>query len=103
MEALKEQNDRQHLSKLMTLIAIKIEEKFSTMSKAFLFFDENQDMEITNPEFHHAIDKLRIKFTKADIDLVFNHLDVNKDGVISYKEFCEFTEEKRRNIDPFSA
>jgi len=27
----------------MTMIAIKIEEKFKVMSKAFLFFDENGD------------------------------------------------------------
>ena len=36
-------NEKQHLSKIMTLIAIKIEEKFNSMSKAFRFFDENGD------------------------------------------------------------
>jgi Ca2+-binding EF-hand superfamily protein len=40
---LKEKNDRMHLSKIMTLIAIKIEEKFSSFAKAFLFFDKNGD------------------------------------------------------------
>jgi len=28
-------------------------------------------------------------------------LDINKDGYITYNEFCGMCEEKRRNIDPF--
>lgn len=40
---LKEKNDRMHLSKIMTLIGIKIEEKFNSFAKAFLFFDKNGD------------------------------------------------------------
>jgi hypothetical protein len=40
---MKEDNDRKHLSKIMTLIAIKIEEKFPTLAKAFLFFDSDNN------------------------------------------------------------
>ena len=87
----------------MTLIAIKIEEKFNSMSKAFRFFDENGDQLINVAEFHGAVERLRLKFNKEDIDLVFYHLDVDGDEHVNYKEFCELTEEKRRNIDPFSA
>ena len=32
-----------HLSKIMTLIAIKIEEKFNSIAKAFLHFDQDCD------------------------------------------------------------
>lgn len=34
---------------------------------------------------------------------MFNYLDHDGDGHINYKEFCGFTEEKRRGIDPFDA
>ena len=43
LHELKDKNDRMHLSKIMTLIAIKIEEKFSSVAKAFLFFDVDGD------------------------------------------------------------
>jgi Ca2+-binding EF-hand superfamily protein len=43
LHELKDKNDRMHLSKIMTLIAIKIEEKFSSIAKAFLFFDVDGD------------------------------------------------------------
>lgn len=36
-----------------------------------------------------------------DINLVFDHLDKNKDNYINYKEFCGLCEEIRRDIDPF--
>jgi len=41
LKELKDSNDRKHLMKIMTLIAIKIEEKFSSLSRAFKFFDED--------------------------------------------------------------
>ena len=30
-------------------------------------------------------------------------MDADRDGCLSYAEFCGFAEEKRRNIDPFDA
>lgn len=32
---------------------------------------------------------------------VFEFLDSNKDGYVTYNEFCQLCEEKRRDIDPF--
>lgn len=46
---------------------------------------------------------MRVKLNQKDIDLVFNTLDTDGDNYISYKEFCEFSEEKRRGIDPFDS
>ena len=103
LENLKAENDRKHLTKLMTLIAIKIEEKFKSFSKAFLSFDIDNDQTITRHEFHKGIDSLRVKLPKKDIDLVFDAMDLDKDGCINYHEFCGFSEEKRRNIDPFDS
>ena len=32
---------------------------------------------------------------------MFEDLDKDKDGYISYLEFCNLSEERRRDIDPF--
>ena len=61
---LKEDNDKKHLSKIMTLIAIKIEEKFHSLAKAFLFFDCDGDQTISRTEFHKGIEGLRVKLSK---------------------------------------
>ena len=87
----------------MTLIAIKLEEKFITLGKGFLFFDQDGDHAINRQEFHKGIESMRVKLAKADVEEVFDHLDTDGDGSLSYIEFCGFAEEKRRNIDPFDA
>ena len=46
---------------------------------------------------------MRVKLPKKDIDDVFDYMDSDGDCTLNYKEFCGFTEEKRRNIDPFDA
>ena len=103
LQQLKQENDQRHLSKIMTLIAIKIEEKFQSLAKAFLFFDQDNDQNIQIHEFYKGIDGLRVKVPKRDIDEVFKHMDQDCDGSLNYKEFCGFSEEKRRNIDPFDS
>jgi Ca2+-binding EF-hand superfamily protein len=100
---MKYENDRKHLTKIMTLIAIKLEEKFITLGKGFLFFDQDGDHAINRQEFHKGIESMRVKLAKADVEQVFDHLDADGDGCLSYTEFCGFAEEKRRNIDPFDA
>lgn len=79
LASLKEENDKKHLSKIMTLIAIKIEEKFHSLAKAFLFFDIDGDQLISRTEFHKGIEGLRVKLSKSDIDQVFDAMDRDKD------------------------
>ena len=43
LKQLKHDNDQRHLAKIMTLIAIKIDDKFTTLGKAFLYFDIDGD------------------------------------------------------------
>lgn len=64
-----------HLSKIMTLIAIKIEEKFTSVAKAFLFFDADADQKVSMAEFLKGIEKLRVKLQKDDLEKVFKHMD----------------------------
>jgi Ca2+-binding EF-hand superfamily protein len=53
-----------HLSKIMTLIGIKIEEKFNSFAKAFLFFDKNGDQMISKSEFIKGVEGLRVKLPR---------------------------------------
>ena len=101
LRSLKEDNDRKGIAKIMVLIAIKIEEKFHNLNKAFLSFDLDGDQGIQRNEFHKGIENLRVKLPKAEVDKVFDHMDQDGDGKLNYHEFCGFSEEKRRNIDPF--
>ena len=66
------------------MIAIKIEEKFHSLAKAFLFFDIDGDQLINRVEFHKGIEGLRVKLSKGDIDSVFEYMDRDKDGNIDF-------------------
>lgn len=68
LQDLKEQNDRMHLSKLMTLIAIKIEEKYNSMSKAYLYFDQNGNKLIDKAEFARGVEGLRVKLPVREVE-----------------------------------
>lgn len=68
LKTLKDENDQRHIQKIMTLIAIKIDDKFTTLGKAFLFFDIDGDQTISRSEFHKGIESLRVKLPSNDID-----------------------------------
>lgn len=42
-----------------------------------------------------------IKISTEDSKKIFDYLDTDKNNAVSYNEFCELSEEKRRGIDPF--
>ena len=44
---------------------------------------------------------MRIKFQVDVIDQIFRALDRAQKGYVSYGDFCELAEERRRNIDAF--
>lgn len=79
----------------------KIEEKFSNLAKAFRFFDLDNNTQLTRKEFRDGLERLKIKITDEDRELVFNYLDNSQNGWLSYREFCHLVDEKRRKIDPF--
>lgn len=48
-----------------------------------------------------GLDRLRMKISEVEARKVFGYMDNDGNGEVSYNEFCELCEEKRRGIDPF--
>lgn len=71
------------------------------MAAGFRFFDVNNRQKINLIEFFNGLEQLRVKVSHDDCNKIFKYLDQDEDGLISYNEFCELCEERRRNIDPF--
>lgn len=86
---------------MLDLLWIKIEERFHNMADGYRFFDVNHDNHVNFAEFQKAIDKLRINFQITQLDMLFRALDRGNKGYISYGDFCELAEERRRKIDAF--
>lgn len=86
---------------MLDLLWIKIEERFHNMADGYRFFDVNYDNHVNFAEFQKAIDKLRINFQITQLDTLFRTLDRGNKGFISYGDFCELAEERRRKIDAF--
>ncbi|CDW83424.1 ef hand family protein [Stylonychia lemnae] len=60
-----------------------------------------QNGKVSFNEFMFGCENLGMKFTQKDLHQIFVYLDKNQDSMIDYNEFCNLTEEKRKNIDPF--
>jgi hypothetical protein len=42
-----------------------------------------------------------MRFTQNELNVVFNYLDGNESGAITYLEFCQLTDERLSGKDPF--
>ena len=92
LQQLKEKNVRMHIAKIIKLIAIKIEEKFSSVAKAFLHFDVDDDRKINRAEFSKGLEGLRVKLSKQDMDKVFDYLDQDQTNFLDFSEFCSIVQ-----------
>lgn len=54
-------------------------------------------------EFCQAIEHMRLKISFDDVKLLFNHIDKQGQGFVSYEEFTLLLEERWRGIDPAEA
>lgn len=73
----------------------KIQEKFDKMADAFRFFDADSNTRLTRSEFRDGLERLKIKLSSEDQELMFNYLDKDRNGWLSFNEFCWFLEENR--------
>lgn len=60
--------------------------------------DTDHSLELNLNEFCQGIEFLRIKLSFETIKKVFNFLDVNSRGLISYEEFRQLDEENFRKV-----
>lgn len=59
--------------------------------RAFQTFDVDKDDKISNEEFRHILCNLgEDRFTPEECDEVFQEADIDKDGVLNYREFVDF-------------
>ncbi len=49
------------------------------------------------------MENLHVNLSRQEVGCIFTHMDKDKDNYISYNEFCELLEEKRRGLDHFRA
>lgn len=85
----------------LRLLSQKITERFRKFQHAFRFFDLHSSGMLTLADFSYAVDQLQMKFTRAQVAELFRRIDIDGDGLLCYKDFCELCEEKVREIDPF--
>lgn len=87
--------------RLYEMIWTKVHEKFDKINHAYKFFAGLTTSMISFNDFVIGLENLRLKLTTKEISDVFESLDKDRDGYISYLEFCNLAEERRRGIDPF--
>ena len=72
---------------LLEYINDKIKEKHPKMAQAYRFFDVDHKSAISKEEFAVGLQKLKIVMEQSEIDKVFDYLDRNKNGKLTYNEF----------------
>ncbi len=72
------------MRQLLEFIWSKIDERFQSMSQAFMFFDSKNLTKLSFNDFWVAIQGLRVTLTKEEAEKVFAFLDYDKDGEIMY-------------------
>lgn len=87
------------LKKMLDLIWIKIADRFKGMAEAYRYFDVNFNNRVSFNEFQKGLDHMRLKFQVNELDIIFKYLDRGQKGYIAYNDFCQLSEEKRRNLD----
>ena len=57
------------------------------MGRSFRILDDNGDRKIDKQEFYWGMKDLGANISMNEAQILLNHLDTNKDGVVSYDEF----------------
>ena len=57
------------------------------MGRSFKIMDDNGDRKIDKQEFYWGLKDLGATISKNEAGILLEHLDLNKDGVVSYDEF----------------
>ena len=80
----------------------KIKDHHPNTTHAFRFFDVKGKGKIRKSEFTAGLEKLRINLSSEDRDKVWNYLDRESKGRVTFAEFCVLGDLKSGRIeDPF--
>lgn len=88
------------MSKLLLSLASNFDLHFRDIKEAFQEFDKNNDRLITKEEFKTNVRQLKSGMDNDEIDLIFDFMDGDKNGVISFDEFCLLNEERFKHNQP---
>lgn len=87
---------------LLEFVWQKIQEKHKSLTNAFRFLDHKQKGKIKKSDFAIGLEKMKIHLARADSDRVFNHLDKNATGFLTFTQFCTIVDEtSSRVVDPY--
>ena len=86
---------------MLDLLWIKIQEKYTSLPEAYRYFDVNFNNRVEFAEFQKGLNAMRITYQVDQVNEMFQHLDRGNKGYISYLDFCEMAEERRRHLDKF--
>jgi hypothetical protein len=86
---------------MLDLLWIKIQEKYESLPEAYRYFDVNFNNRVEFAEFQKGLNAMRITYQVNQVNEMFQYLDRGNKGYISYLDFCEMAEERRRRLDVF--
>ena len=84
------------LKKMLDLLWIKLDERFKGIADSYRYFDINFNNRVSFNEFQKGLDSLRIKYQVNQVEAIFRYMDRGQKGFLSFGDFCELCEEKRR-------
>ena len=87
---------KEDLDEVLEFVWTKIQERFYRMAEAFRYFDTENHTTVNKSELRYGLERLKVKLTPNQLDLLFNYLDRNRIGYFTYNDFCKLAEEKRR-------
>lgn len=90
------------VSAMLEFVWQKIQEKHKSLTNAFRFLDYKSKGKIKKSDFALGLEKMKILLARADSDRLFNHLDKNSTGFLTFAQFCTIVEEtSSRVVDPY--
>jgi len=81
----------------------KITDRYPNSAHAFHFFDQRCLRKLHKIDFTHGLDQLGVRLAKDDLEKVWKHLDQDKKGTLSFKNFCSLNDLNSNSLsDPFT-
>jgi len=87
VEPISQTSEDKYLGDLIELVWTKIQERHRNVNDGFRFFDWKGKGKIYKSSFINGLEKLRIRLQASDIDLIWQYLDNQKRGFLTFNSF----------------